>query len=90
MEFFHDSDVKPPDEVFYDDHFEEFPQEDFDYEDEFSQAAFSFNEILEHCLIPTLEQGYGHIAKVIIWCAIFRVVTQTCNYFNFSKISMIF
>lgn len=82
MEFFHDSGAKPPEdgyEVFYDDHFEELPPEDLDYEDEFAQAAFTFNEILENCLIPTLEQGYGHIGKVIIWCAIFRVVTQTSS-----------
>ena len=39
-------------------------------------TPFSVSEILEHCIEPTLSDGLKHMGKIIIWCVIFRVVTQ--------------
>ena len=84
MEFFNDIKVQPPEDLhaFYEDGYEKTNDDaDYDY-DEFlqSQMPFSFDEILEYCLIPTVESGFGHVGKVLIWCAIFRVITQTCKH----------
>jgi len=40
-------------------------------------APFSVSEILEHCIEPTLTDGMKHMGKIIIWCLIFRMATQT-------------
>jgi len=39
-------------------------------------TPFSVSEILEHCIEPTLTDGLKHMGKIIIWCVIFRVITQ--------------
>lgn len=39
-------------------------------------APFSVSEILEHCIEPTLTDGLKHMGKIIVWCVIFRTVTQ--------------
>lgn len=39
-------------------------------------APFSVSEILEHCIEPTMTDGLKHMGKIIVWCVIFRVVTQ--------------
>ena len=85
MEFYKDMNIKPPDQhhIFYDENYgPPFSEEDileYDYED-FAPMPFSLAEIVENCLIPTLEQGYGHVGKVIIWCIIFRIATQSCKF----------
>jgi len=40
-------------------------------------APFSVSEILEHCIEPTLTDGLKHMGKIIAWCFIFRMATQT-------------
>jgi len=40
-------------------------------------APFSVSEILEHCIEPTLTDGLKHMGKIIAWCLIFRMATQT-------------
>jgi len=40
-------------------------------------APFSVSEILEHCIEPTLTDGMKHMGKIIAWCLIFRLATQT-------------
>lgn len=40
-------------------------------------APFSVSEILEHCIEPTLTDGIKHMGKIIVWCMVFRTVTQT-------------
>merc|ERR1711936_862667 len=40
-------------------------------------APFSISEILEHCIEPTLTDGLKHMGKIIAWCFIFRLATQT-------------
>merc|ERR1712029_471580 len=40
-------------------------------------SPFSFQEILEHCLEPTVRDGLGHVGKVIVWCVVFRILTQS-------------
>jgi len=39
-------------------------------------SPFSFSEILEHCLEPTIRDGAAHIGKLIFWCIVFRILTQ--------------
>jgi len=40
-------------------------------------APFSISEILEHCIEPTLTDGLKHMGKIIAWCFIFRMASQT-------------
>ena len=40
-------------------------------------APFSVAEILEHCIEPTLTDGMKHMGKIIAWCLVFRLATQT-------------
>ena len=71
MEFFSDLNIKPPpDENFiYHEEYYAPNQEDFEYDyEDFAPIPYSFNEILENCLLPTLEQGLKHVGPVIIWC----------------------
>ena len=39
-------------------------------------APFSVSEILEHCIEPTMTDGLKHMGKIILWCVIFRTVSQ--------------
>jgi len=48
-------------------------------------APFSFSEILEHCIEPTLTDGLKHMGKIIAWCIIFRISTQTLNLAPWAK-----
>ena len=45
-------------------------------------APFSVAEILEHCIEPTLTDGIKHMGKIIVWCIIFRVVTQLSKVYK--------
>ena len=55
---------------------------EYDYEDFLqSQMPPSFNEIFQHCLLPTIESVKGHVGKLIICCIIFRISTQLCKFF---------
>ena len=40
-------------------------------------APFSVSEIMEHCIEPTVTDGLKHMGKIIVWCLLFRIVTQT-------------
>jgi len=40
-------------------------------------SPFSFAEILEHCIEPTVKDAFSHIGKLIFWCMIFRILTQS-------------
>jgi len=40
-------------------------------------APFSVSEILEHCIEPTVTDGLKHMGKIIVWCLLFRLTTQT-------------
>merc|ERR1719309_1176174 len=40
-------------------------------------APFTISEILEHCIEPTLTDGVKHMGKIIVWCLIFRMASQT-------------
>ena len=56
---------------------------EYDYEDFLqSQMPPSFNEIFQHCLLPTIESVKGHVGKLIICCIIFRISTQLCKFFH--------
>ena len=39
-------------------------------------SPFTMSEILHHCIEPTLSDGLKHTGKIIVWCIIFRIVTQ--------------
>jgi len=45
-------------------------------------SAMSLSEVLEHCVIPTAESGTAHVGKVIAWCIIFRLTTQTGSIYG--------
>jgi len=61
---------------FYVDQF--YDQNDFDDLDEDgSLSPFSFAEILEHCIEPTVTDGFKHMSKILIWSLIFRISTQS-------------
>ena len=84
MEFFDDAGPFPGlddhDIQYYD--YQSPNEEDVDYEDFFNSnmmSPFSFNEILEHCIEPTLTDGLKYIGKIIAWCLVFRIVTQSCK-----------
>ena len=32
---------------------------------------------MEHCIEPTVSDGLKHMGKIIVWCLLFRIVTQT-------------
>ena len=51
-------------------------QEEFE-DDGGGLAPFSVAEILEHCIEPTVTDGLRHMGKIIVWCLLFRLVTQT-------------
>ena len=42
-------------------------------------APFSVSEILEHCIEPTVKSALAHVGKLIVWCVIFRVTTQSAR-----------
>ena len=70
-----EEDLAEPD--FYVDRF--FSDLDLDQMDEDGGglAPFSVSEILEHCIEPTLTDGIKHMGKIIVWCMVFRTVTQS-------------
>jgi len=41
------------------------------------RQAMSVAEVLEHCVAPTVESGAAHVGKVVAWCVVFRICTQT-------------
>lgn len=54
--------------------------EEFLEEEEFGGgglAPFSLMEMLEHCVDPTIRDGIRHMGKIVVWCLVFRIVTQS-------------
>ena len=66
--------MDPPDFVEYDDVEQEFYGR---VAGQTGMAPFSFAEILEHCLEPTLRDGLAHVGKLVFWCVVFRILTQS-------------
>jgi len=52
-------------------------QDDLEEEMGGGLAPFSVSEIMEHCIEPTVSDGLKHMGKIIVWCLLFRIVTQT-------------
>ena len=71
---FSEEELAEPD--FYVDRYFQNMEVDDDMEMGGGLTPFSVSEILEHCIEPTLTDGLKHMGKIIIWCVIFRVVTQ--------------
>lgn len=83
MEFFSDGKMQPPDDlhIVYEDEYDQ-PQEEFEYDYEdflYSQMTPSFNDIVQHCLIPTIESVNGQVGKLIFCGIFFRISTQLCK-----------
>ena len=57
--------------------------EDYDYEDFLQNnaafAPFTFDEILENCILPTSNDGLKYVGPMIFWCLVFRILTQCCK-----------
>ena len=51
--------------------------EDLDYVDPIYPGFTSFAEILEYCIEPTLRDGLLHVGKLVVWCIVFRIATQS-------------
>ena len=87
MEFFEDSNLEPPPDFVdeFEDTYAPLEEEvDYDYEEFYNSqmmAPFTLEEILHHCIEPTLSDGFRHVGKIIIWCIIFRILTQSCKIF---------
>lgn len=43
-------------------------------------AQPSFAHILEECIEPVVSGAALHVGKLIAWCFIFRVTTQSCEW----------
>ena len=87
MEFFEDSNLEPPaDYEFEDENYPPIEEEiDYDYNEFYNSqmmAPFTLEEILHHCIEPTLSDGFRHVGKIIIWCIIFRILSQSCKTIN--------
>ncbi len=76
---------RPPEWLteYYEDHFPEpvdFDFEEGDVEDEVLMKAFgtaqSVEEILEHCVQPTVSTVAEYVGVLLVWCIAFRMVTQ--------------
>lgn len=39
----------------------------------------SLEEIVEHCLEPTVSGAAAHVGKLLFWCLVFRVATQSAR-----------
>ena len=84
MEFFEDSNIEAPE---FDHEFEDFNEPideeiDYDYEEFYNSqlmTPFTFNEILENCIEPTLSDGSKFVGRVIIYCILFRILTQSTS-----------
>ena len=64
-----------------DDVYTDFEPKDYEYEttDEDLDGivnSFSFQEIFQDCLRPTLESAFDPLGKLLFWCIVFRIVTQ--------------
>ena len=87
MEFFEDSNLEPPTDFVdeFEDTYAPLEEEvDYDYEEFYNSqmmAPFTLEEILHHCIEPTLSDGFRHVGKIVIWCIIFRILTQSCRNF---------
>ena len=84
MEFFSDGKMQPPDDlhIVYEDEYDQ-PQEEFEYDYEdflYSQMTPSFNDIVQHCLIPTIESVNGQVGKLIFCGIIFRIFTRLSKF----------
>ena len=86
MEFYGDSfDSSDPEMlVNYED--DQWTEEDYEYEDlitkngpVFSSYSFSFDEMLENCIIPHVKDGLAYIGPMIFWSIVFRILTQCCK-----------
>lgn len=59
--------------------------EDYDYEDFLRNnaafAPFTFDEILENCILPTSNDGLKYVGPMIFWCLVFRILTQCFTNF---------
>ena len=71
-------DFASPEELMYEYEHYEPGFDDYDYDDGKSGLTpFTFNQILEHCIEPTVKDGLKHVGKAIIWCVLFRLTTQS-------------
>jgi hypothetical protein len=62
------------------------PQDEFEDEDDGGGLApFSLSEILEHCIEPTVTDGFKHMSKILVWSLIFRLSTQMFNIPTWTK-----
>ena len=68
------------------DTYQQFMEEDYDYDDFLMKngpvfSPYSFDEILENCIIPTATDALKELLPVVFWCIVFRILTQSCKYF---------
>ena len=83
MEYDYDPDLyaKPLEEMDYQEYYD--GETDSDMEGGFTgdgfMAPFSLAYIYEHCLIPNMLDAFRHVGKLVLWCVMFRILTQAGN-----------
>ncbi|XP_037093203.1 protein-serine O-palmitoleoyltransferase porcupine-like [Pollicipes pollicipes] len=51
--------------------------DDYEYDADdspFNDEGFSFQETVEHCVLPTTNDAIGHIGKLLFWCFVLRII----------------
>lgn len=43
---------------------------------------YTFWDILEHCVDPTVRGALLHIGKLMVWCLVFRISTQSGDLYK--------
>ena len=85
MEFYGESfDASEPEILvnYEEDTYQQFTEEDYDYDDFLMKngpvfSPYSFDEILENCIIPTATDALKELLPVVFWCIVFRILTQS-------------
>ena len=71
---------------YYEDHYPQphLAPEDMMTDEEVDDPYYSMDEIVEHCIKPTVADALAHVGKLLFWCLVFRMATQTggCGMVN--------
>ena len=53
--------------------------EDDDYDDGGERPDFTFSDLVELCLLPTLRDASIQFAVLLLWCVVFRGCVSLCK-----------
>ena len=80
--------LQPDDHVDYD-HYNDLINDDDEghYFHPEGMTPFTFNEILEHCIEPTVRDATIHVGKLLFWCLVFRIAANSTSFISKHLIS---